>query len=128
MPFRRAYHSPTTHSSTQPASRAARKLPDVLTIALILTFVSPATLLQAQEPPPDLVKLVAQRETETEKERNEYTYRQSVTIEELDDHGTVRGHYREVRDVIFSPEHERSEQFVGSPVKALKNLILTDED
>ena len=84
--------------------------------------------LYAQEPPANLVRLVAQRETETEKERNEYTYRQNVTIEELDDHGTVRGYYREVRDVIFSPEHERTEQFVGTPVKSLKNLILTDED
>jgi hypothetical protein len=71
---------------------------------------------------------VAQRETETEKERSEYMYRQTVTVEELDDHGTIRGHYREVRDVIFSPQHERSEEMVGTPTKALKNLILTDED
>jgi hypothetical protein len=84
--------------------------------------------LFAQEPPPNLVRLVAHRETETEKERNEYTYRQSVTLEELDDHGAARGQYHETRDVIFSPEHERTEQMIGQPNNTLRNLILTEED
>ena len=61
------------------------------------------TAAPAEEPPPNLAKLVAQRETETEAERNQYTYRQTVTVEELDNNGAVRGDYREVRDVIFSP-------------------------
>ncbi len=80
MPFQRAYTSPTTHSSDQPVSRVARKPPDVFAIALILAFVLLATPGErAQEPPANLAKLVAHRETETETERNEYTYRQSVT-------------------------------------------------
>ena len=37
--------------------------------------------------PPNLAKLVARRETETEAERDEYTYRQTVTIQELDGRG-----------------------------------------
>ena len=84
--------------------------------------------LRAQEAPPNLAKLVAARETATEKERSEYTYRQSVTIDELDDHGATRGSYHETRDIIFSPDHERTEQMVGSPMMALKNLVLTEED
>src|SRR6266545_667084 len=92
MPFHRASRRPITHSSAQPISRAARKPPDVLAIALILASVlfahSPAP---AQEPPPNLAKLVAHRETEAETERNEYTYRQSVTIDELDGKGAARG-------------------------------------
>jgi len=99
-----------------------------LIIALILTFACLPSPLPAQEPPANLARLIAQRETETEKERNEYTYRQTVAIEELDDHGAMRGSYREVRDVIFSPEHDRSEVMVGSPSSSLKNLILTPED
>jgi hypothetical protein len=128
MPFQRAYHNPITPSSAQPANRAARKPPDVLTIALILTSVLFTPSLRADDPPADLAKLVAQRETETERERNEYTYRQTVTIDELDDHGATRGNYHEVRDIIFSPEHERIEQMIGHPVSALKNLVLTEED
>jgi len=87
-----------------------------------------AVPLRADDPPANLVKLVAQRETETERERNEYTYRQSVTIDELDDHGATRGTYQEKRDIIFSPEHERTEQMIGDPVNNLKYLVLTEED
>jgi hypothetical protein len=84
---------------------------------------------QAQdEPPPGLAKLVAHRETETEAARNEYTYRQTSTIQELDDHGAVRGEYKEVRDVIFSPTHDRTDQIVGKPKDGLKALRLTEED
>ena len=86
------------------------------------------TALFGQEPPPNLARLVAHRETETETERNEYTYRQVVTLEELDDHGSARGMYRETRDVIFSPQHDRTEQLIGRAESSLKNLILTDED
>ncbi len=80
------------------------------------------------EPPANLAKLVAHRETETQAERDQYTYRQTVTIQELDDHGSVRGEYQEVRDVIFSPAHERTEQMVGKPKDGLKSLKLTEED
>jgi hypothetical protein len=82
----------------------------------------------AQEAPPNLARLVAHRESETETERNEYTYRQTVTIDELDDHGGARGRYREVRDIIFSPKHERSEELIGQVQNNLKNLKMTDED
>ncbi len=72
--------------------------------------------------------MVAHRESETEAERNEYMYRQTVTIDELDDNGGARGQYREVRDIIFSPKHERSEEPVGKPQNSLKHLIMTEED
>lgn len=95
-------------------------------IALILTSVLSAAF--AQEPPENLAKLVAHRESETEAERNEYMYRQTVTIEELDDHGGMRGQYREVRDVIFSPTHERTEELIGKSQNTLKQLVMTPED
>jgi hypothetical protein len=81
-----------------------------------------------QDPPANLAKLVAHRETETEAERNEYTYRQTVTIDELDGSGAARGQYRETRDVIFSPQKDRTEQLIGHASNALKYLILTEED
>jgi hypothetical protein len=119
---------PTPLSAIQPISAAARKPPSVLAIALILASGLAAPLVRADDPPPNLAKLVAHRETETEAERNEYTYRQTVTIEELDDHGGARGQYRDVRDIIFSPKHERTEQLIGKPSNSLKRLIMTDED
>ncbi len=84
--------------------------------------------LRAGDPPANLAKLVAHRETETEAERNQYTYRQTVTIEELNDNGAARGQYREVRDIIFSPQHERTERLIGKPQNSLKHLIMTEED
>jgi len=79
-------------------------------------------------PPANLARLIAHRETQTETERNEYTYRQSVTIDELDGSGGARGQYQETRDVIFSPQKERTEELLGHPSHSLKNLILTEED
>jgi hypothetical protein len=99
-----------------------------LAIGLILASGFFAAVLRSQEPPENLAKLAARRETETEKERNEYTYRQSVTLDELDAHGAARGQYKEVRDVIFSPARERSETLIGKPMSNLKNLIMTDQD
>lgn len=39
-----------------------------------------------------------------------------------------QGEYKEVRDVIFSPTQERTEQFVGKPSNGLQRLTLTEED
>lgn len=72
--------------------------------------------------------MVARRETATEKERNEYTYRQTVILQELDERGSERGRYKEVRDIIFSPTHERTEELIGKPENSLKSLVMTPED
>ena len=97
---------------------------------LAVSVFSPAWLRAqtAGEAPANLAKLVAHRESETQKERNEYMYRQIVTIQELDDHGSARGEYKEVRDVIFSPVHDRTEELIGKPSNGLKSLKMTDED
>jgi hypothetical protein len=71
---------------------------------------------------------VAERATEARIARDQYTYRQTVTIEELSASGTRVGQYREVREVVFSPEAARSEKLVGRPLETLKNLKLTEED
>ncbi len=68
------------------------------------------------------------RETETAQAQSNYTYRQSVTIDEFDSHGVRSGGYREIRDVIFSPKLERTEQIIGKPSDTLSRLKLTEED
>jgi len=99
-----------------------------LAIGLILTSLLAAPGARAQEAPPKLARLVAHRESETEAERNQYTYRQTLALEELDDRGAARGRYREVRDIIFSPQQERSEELIGKPENTLAHLKLTPED
>jgi len=87
-------------------------------------MLSPA-VLRAEDPPADLAKRIAQRESITQAARNNYTYRQTVELQELDSKGAARGEYKEIRDVIFSPTHERTEQVIGRPLLNLKNLIMT---
>ncbi|HEV2686939.1 MAG TPA: hypothetical protein VGV35_00255, partial [Bryobacteraceae bacterium] len=97
-------------------------------IRFILTSLVSASVLHAADPPANLVKLVAARESETAQAQSNYTYRQSVNIDELDKNGAMVGGYREVRDIIFSPKQERAEQMIGKPFENLHNLKLTEED
>lgn len=82
----------------------------------------------AADPPPDLARKVAQHETASEAERANYTYRQTLTVQEYGERGRPGGEYREVREVIFSPTGERTERLVGRPVENLKRLRMTEED
>jgi hypothetical protein len=95
---------------------------------MLLVFLFLAAIGQPQDPPPDLARRAAKVETETQAARNNYTYRQTVTLEEMDSHGGVTGQYHEVRDIIFSPQRERSEVVIGRPSLTLRRLILTEED
>jgi hypothetical protein len=97
----------------------------MIALACAVLFCVP---LDAKDPPPDLAKRAAHRESETTAERRQYSYTQSVRLQEIDGHGTQTGEYREVREVIFSPNGDRTERFSGPPVSRLKNLVMTPED
>ena len=131
-PRMRAYTMPATTRTSQ-ATATEHKYPGRPEVwsgrrAMVFCFTVSICILSAQEPPPGLARKVAHRESETQAERNQYAYRQTVRLQELDSRGGMSGEYREVRDVIFSPTHERTEQMVGAPLLTLKHLILTDED
>src|SRR5690348_16233739 len=89
----------------------------VRNIALIVAsgFVWPGLPVRAADPPPDLLKKIAERETQNALARENYTYRQSVTIQEFNDRGLVTGQYHEVSDITFSPNRGRYEQIVEPP-------------
>ena len=123
--FWREYRIAAAVSNSQPVSNAIRPLPWAVCIGIILSF---APFAQAAEPPPDLARRVARRESQTLVERNEYAYRQSVRLQEMSERGAAQGEYREVRDVIFSPTKERTEKVVEEPRVTLKNLKMTEED
>jgi hypothetical protein len=100
----------------------------ILASALAFSWLGAAPVWADDAPPPNLIRLIAARETETAQAQSNYTYRQTVTLDELNPNGLIHGTYREVRDIIFSPEHERTEQMVGRPYSTLSNLKPTDED
>ncbi len=84
--------------------------------------------MRAAEPPADLAKRVAHRESETTQERRDYAYTQSIKLLEMDARGRQTGEYRETREVIFSPTGDRTERFAKPPVSTLRNLSMTPGD
>jgi hypothetical protein len=96
----------------------------IVASALVLTGM-PAS---AFEPPPDLLRKIAARATENAKARDNYTYRQSVTVQEFDHRDMVDGQYREVRDVTFLPNGTRYEQVIAAPKSTLAQIKLTPQD
>jgi hypothetical protein len=76
----------------------------------------------------EIIKKFAAHEAEFAKARENYVYRQTARIQELDDSGNTTGRWEMVSDIIFNSEGKRSEHVVRSPVPNLHQLILTPED
>jgi hypothetical protein len=81
-----------------------------------------------QEKIDDIVAKFAAREAEFAKARENYTYRQTVRILELEDSGATRGKHEMVSDIIFTGEGKRTERVVKAPPTTLVNLQMTPED
>src|SRR5215813_8177948 len=83
-------------------------------------------LLAANEPnPEEVIKRFAAKEAEFAQARSNYTYRQTVKIQELDSGGNPGGKYEIIEDIIFSPEGKRLEKVVRAPMATLRNIQLT---
>jgi hypothetical protein len=127
MLFMPAYTNAATPSTNHPTPTTAQKRLGVYGIGVMIALLA-GFPLPAAEPPANLAKRVAARETATAEERGHYAYTQAVRLQELDNRGAQSGEYRETREVIFSPSGERTEQLAGQPESRLKNLIMTPED
>jgi len=75
-----------------------------------------------------IIAKFAAKEAEFAQARENYTYRQTAKLHELDETGSVRGRWEIVSDIIFSQDGKRIERVVHAPVQTLQNLILTPED
>jgi hypothetical protein len=79
--------------------------------------------------PDEIIRKFAAKEAEFAQARNNYTYRQSVKLQELDPGGNpTGGQWDLVEDILFSLEGKRIEKVVYAPVQNLQNIILTPED
>jgi len=74
----------------------------------------------------DIIQRFAAKEAEFKTARDDYTYTQTVKLEELDPPPT--GMWYEVDDIIFDPGGKRSEHVVKAPVPNLQHIVLTPED
>lgn len=84
------------------------------------------------EPPPipveEIIRQFAAKETEFKAARDNYTYRQSVRVQELGSDGDTVGEYRLVSDIIFTPEGKRIEKVVRAPLPTLQRISVSPED
>ena len=76
----------------------------------------------------DIIQKFAAHEAAFAKARENYTYRQTVRIQELNEAGATTGRWEMVSDIVFTPDGRRTEHVVRSPVPDLHELILTPED
>lgn len=109
------------------ANRYGRSTRNIALIVASALSIFPA-FPRAQDAPPKLLKKIAQREAESAYARNNYTYRQTVVVQEFSDKGLIDGEYREVRDITFSKEKGRYEEVVEAPRSTMKRIKLTKED
>jgi hypothetical protein len=75
----------------------------------------------------DIITRFAAKEAAFARARENYTYRQTARIQELDPGGAVIGRWEMVTDIVFT-EGKRTEHVVRAPVATLRNLQLTPED
>jgi hypothetical protein len=78
--------------------------------------------------PQEIIRRFAAKEKEFKEARENYTYRQSAKVQELDPGGNPGGKWEIVSDIIFSPDGKRTEKVVYAPVNTLHNLLLTPAD
>jgi hypothetical protein len=76
----------------------------------------------------EIIQKFAAKETEFARARENYTYRQTVRVEELDPSGNPGGKWEMVSDITFGKDGKRSERVVYAPVPTLQRILLTPED
>jgi len=97
-------------------------------------LLSAALLPAATVPDPspsqvdDIIQKFSTKESDFSKARENYTYRQTARIQELDDSGNITGRWEIVSDIVFSTDGKRTEHVVRSPVPTLDKILLTPED
>jgi hypothetical protein len=74
--------------------------------------------------PEEIIKKFADKETEFKQAREQYTYRQDVTVATPEDDGQ----YREVFDVVFDDKGRRLENVVFAPQNSLQKIQMSPED
>lgn len=112
-------------------------------LALVLVVLGGLGTLAAQQPaapagqasqaPPtvpveEIIRRFASKEKAFKIARDNYTYRQTVRVQELDDDARVRGEFRLISDIIFTPQGKRLERVVSAPLSTLKRISISPED
>ena len=90
---------------------------------------NPITHEPPSQPVEEVIKHFAEREAEFKRERDNYTYTQTFSIQTIDD-DTSRpdGEYRMTSDIIFTPEGKRFEKVTFAPQPTLQRIQMSEQD
>ncbi|HYP14070.1 MAG TPA: hypothetical protein VEQ63_09115 [Bryobacteraceae bacterium] len=102
-------------------------------LAIILSAPGLYATTAKTDPSPDeiqkIIRSFASNEAEFAKARENYTYTQTVRMQEFDMTGLPGGKFERVEDIVFSREGgKRQEKVVRAPVSTLRNVLMTKED
>jgi hypothetical protein len=75
----------------------------------------------------EIIQKFAAREKEFKIAREQYGYRQSLTVQTLDG-DQVNGEFKEIEDVLFDDRGKREEHVVFAPQSTLVGITMTKED
>jgi hypothetical protein len=77
----------------------------------------------------DIIKKFGERESAFAKERDQYTFRQTVTVDTISDEtGKPDGEYKQVTDIVFSDAGARTEHVVFAPQNTLSRIMMSQAD
>jgi hypothetical protein len=106
----------------------------VVLVALVASVGAPRTAFADEGPldpaPPraisteEIIRRFAAKETEFQQARDQYTYRQDVTVKTPEDDGE----YHEIFDVLFNDQGKRLENVVYAPQSSLSRIQMSPED
>src|SRR5690242_12065984 len=115
-------------------STTSRRFQPVLIAVLALLSLVPLCARSQEGPlettqptgitPEEIIRRFAAKETEFKQAREQYTYRQDVTVATPEDDGQ----YREVFDVVFDDKGKRLENVVFAPQNSLQKIQMSPED
>jgi len=74
-----------------------------------------------------IIQKFAAKEADFKQARDNYTYRQTVSVQTLDG-DTVDGEYRQTSDILFDAQGRRTENIVFAPMSTLQRVSMTRED
>lgn len=99
-----------------------------LVAAMVISAAAQEGPLDKAEPkgitPDEIIQRFAAKEKEFAQARDQYTYRQDVTVKTPEDDGV----YHEVFDVLFDDQGKRLENVVFAPQTTLSRLSMSPED
>jgi hypothetical protein len=93
---------------------------------------SPGDSPIVKEPPSipvdEVIKRFSERESEFKRERDNYTYTQTFSIQTLDEDNRPDGEYRMTSDIVFTPDGKRFEKVTYAPQSTLQRIEMSQQD